>query len=343
MNLIVLLFTLLILSNLFTYILSLANISPVISLFIFGLLISNSYIKSVTNNHQPILGILGDAGLLVLMFMIGLETSYSKLIDNKKKTILLSLFSFIFPFICGFFLFYFLRSNLVTSIIGGLVMTITAEAINGQFLMEKGILNTDIGSTIIGIGLVDDILAIICLSMLLLLVSGLGRDIFISILIVVFFFAGLYLKKGLPGYDFSIINKTLKILFVPFFFISMGLYFNIEDMSSQIGLLVLVSLVAIVSKVGSALISKLFTPLSLKQLHIIGWGISSRGIVGLAVAMIALRNNLISKKFYSLMVSMILITIIIFFIVFSILIRDKHSLNTKKDIYIDNEGDQVLS
>lgn len=208
-------------------------------------------------------------------------------------------------------------------------MTVTAEAINGHFLMEKGLLKTDIGSTIIGIGLVDDILGIICLSMLLLLFSRLSKDILVSILIIVSFFGGLYLKKKLPKYNFSNLNKILKILLVPFFFISMGLYFNLEDMSSQVGLLVLVSLVAIVSKVGSSLISKPFVNFSFKQLHTIGWGISSRGIVGLAVALIAMRNKLISREFYSLMVSMILITIIVFFIVFSILIKDRHLLENK--------------
>lgn len=334
MNILVLLFTLLIFSNLFVYILSLANISPVISLFFFGLLISNSYIKTITKEHQNTLNILGDLGLLVLMFIVGLETSYSKLLDNKKKTFFLSIFSFIIPFVCGFLLFYFLGNNLLTSFIAGLVMTVTAEAINGHFLMEKGLLKTDIGSTIIGVGLVDDILGIICLSMLLLVFSGLSKDILVSILIIVSFFGGLYLKKKLPKYNFSNLNKIIKILLVPFFFISMGLYFNLGDISSQVGLLVLVSLVAIVSKVGSSLISKPFVNFSFKQLHIIGWGISSRGIIGLAVALIAMRNKLISKEFYSLMVSMILITIIVFFIVFSILIKDRHLLENKTDSLI---------
>lgn len=85
MNILVLLFTLLIFSNLFVYILSLANISPVISLFFFGLLISNSYIKTITKEHQNTLNIFGDLGLLILMFIVGLETSYSKLLGNKKK------------------------------------------------------------------------------------------------------------------------------------------------------------------------------------------------------------------------------------------------------------------
>lgn len=343
MNTFILFITLLIFSNLFSYIFTFAKISPVMSLFIFGLLISNSYLKSVSDNHQHTLTLLGDLGLLVIMFLVGLETTYSKLMYIKKKTLLLSLFSFIFPLICGFLLFYLLGNSLLASFIGGLVMTVTAEAINGQYLMEKGILNTDVGVSIIGIGLLDDILSIICLSILLFAVSGLGKDILIGILIIVAFFAGIYLKKRLPEYNFSIIHKVLKILFVPFFFISMGLYFNFGDVSTQIGLIFIVSIVAIVSKVGSALISKLFTPLSLKQLHIIGWGISSRGIVGLALAMIALRNNLISRKFYSLMISMILITIITFFFVFSILVKDKSFLNHKKPNHIENESEQTHS
>lgn len=333
MNLLVLLLTLLVFSNLFVYILSLANVSPVISLFFFGLLVSNSYIKGFTKEHQHTLNILGDLGLLLLMFIVGLETSFSKLLTNKKKTIFLSIFSFIIPFICGLVLFYSLGNNLLTSFIGGLVMTVTAEAINGHFLMDKGLLRTDIGSTIIGIGLVDDILGILCLSMLLLVFSGLGRDILVSLLIIVFFIGGLYLRKKIPRYNFSNLSKVIKFVLVPFFFVNMGLYFNFNEISSQIGLLLLVSLVAIISKVGSSLISKPFVNFNFKQLHLIGWGISSRGVIGLAVALIALRNKLISKKFYSLMVSMIFITIIVFFIVFSILIKDKHLLENKVDSF----------
>ena len=96
-------------------------------------------------------------------------------------------------------------------------MTVTAEAINGQYLMEKGILNTDVGVSIIGIGLLDDILSIICLSILLFAVSGLGKDILIGIIICCSFFRRYIFKKRLPEYDFRLYIR-FKILFVPFFY-----------------------------------------------------------------------------------------------------------------------------
>ena len=306
---------LLITCNIFIYIMSYLNIVPVISLFCFGILVSNSYFKTIINKHITSFDLLTNIAIIGLMFIIGLETSYKKLMANSTDTIILSLSCFIIPFLSGFLLFKALGYDIITSIIVGLVMTVTSEAITGQFLMEKGALATDLGSRIMGIGLIDDIFGIIILASLLILFKGSINDIIISISLILSFIIGIHIRKHFPSYDFSKIKTFIKYLLVPFFFIGMGLHFNISLISSNLPLLAIITLVAVISKIAGSIITKPFVKYTYNQLSIIGWGVNSRGMIGIAILLLALRNGLINEKIYSIMVTMTLITIIMFFIV----------------------------
>src|SRR3989338_5323824 len=102
---------------------------------------------------------------------------------------------------------------------------------------------------------------------------------------------------------------------IPFFFLNIGLHFDYASIFQNIGLVILVILVATVGKLLGAVIVTPLTDLTLKQTHLIGLAMNSRGAVELIIAEIARKNELIPIEVYSAIVAMAVVTTIIFPIV----------------------------
>ena len=75
-----------------------------------------------------------------------------------------------------------------------------------------------------------------------------------------------------------------------------------------------------------ALLATPFTDLSMRQCHLIGWGMNSRGAIELVIATFAFSNNMIPIEIYSGLVVMALVTTLIFPIVMKILISHDRSI-----------------
>ncbi|MBU0628961.1 MAG: cation:proton antiporter, partial [Nanoarchaeota archaeon] len=84
--------------------------------------------------------------------------------------------------------------------------------------------------------------------------------------------------------------------------------------------------IAIIGKIAGTFMAKPFTRFSWKQLHLIGWGMNSRGAIELALALIAFRSSLIPTELYSSLVLMALITTLIFPFILAKMIKTNPSL-----------------
>jgi Na+:H+ antiporter len=97
-------------------------------------------------------------------------------------------------------------------------------------------------------------------------------------------------------------------MFVPIFFVSIGLQANGRDLGAHAGFTVLLVIVAIVAKaVGCAVFARLFG-FTAKQAIRVGAGMISRGEVGLIVAGYGLDHGLIGRDVFSASVIMVLAT-----------------------------------
>ena len=101
-------------------------------------------------------------------------------------------------------------------------------------------------------------------------------------------------------------------LFVPIFFINIGLSVNIRELNiNALWIMLLISFAAIIGKIiGSGLGAKLgkFTWLESLQL---GIGMVSRGEVGLIVASVGLQTGLLDAELFSAIIGMVLITTLV--------------------------------
>ncbi|MBR9676155.1 cation:proton antiporter [Candidatus Woesearchaeota archaeon] len=122
--------------------------------------------------------------------------------------------------------------------------------------------------------------------------------------------------------------ETMTFAFIiPFFFVNIGLNFDFSIFTHNAWLTIMILFIATIGKVLGALISTPFTSLSLKQSHLIGWGMNSRGAIELVIAEVARINNIIPIEIYSAIVFMAITTTLIFPIILKIIIsKDREIL-----------------
>ena len=210
-------------------------------------------------------------------------------------------------------------------------MSITAEATKARVLLELKKLKTKVGSAMMGAGIIDDILGLF----LFILVTYLFNEVYIKedMLVVgaiVSFFVGILVQQkiGRKNRVIRVIEKGLLFLVVPFFFISMGIHFDLNSLIVNPILLMIIIAIALSGKLAGTFLTKHFTKFRWRQLHLIGWAMNSRGAVELALALIAFRMGLIPVELYSSLVIMALVTTLIFpFIITKMIKKESNLMN----------------
>jgi Kef-type K+ transport system membrane component KefB len=162
--------------------------------------------------------LLAQIGILFLLFISGLETSFSSLKKTEKASLYVAIGGVIFPLIFGFLSGILLDFSMVESIVIGLILIATSVGVTVRTLMDLNVLNTDVGATILGGAVFDDIIGIV----LLAFAMGIGSlidAVWIGIKIGIFFLVFLYI-------GIKIIDKVLVLgekLLLPKAFLSLTL------------------------------------------------------------------------------------------------------------------------
>jgi Kef-type K+ transport system membrane component KefB len=140
------------------------------------------------------------------------------------------------------------------------------------------------------------------------------------------FVAGIILQKSFyREKNRKIESHNLRLLvfafIVPFFFVNIGLSFDYHVFLDNPFLTGIILITAILGKLIGTFLTKPFVKLSWQQLHLIGWGMNSRGVMELVMAHIALTAGLISAEIYSAIVFMAVITTVFFPFMFKFILK----------------------
>lgn len=330
MNIFLSLISIIVICFLFSNLTKKIKIPSVVSLILVGLILTFDGFRNIfVGDNIDIISAIGDIGLFSLMFLAGLESSIKTLIKEEKDSFFIALFGAIFPFILGFIVFYFLFDfSLIISFIIGLSMSITAEATKAKVLLDLNKLKTRIGSAMIGAGLIDDFLGLMGFSIFMFSIGILTlKEHYILFGVLISFFIGLFTQKYARHHHITKkIEKMLNTFLVPFFFISMGVHFDLFSLLVSYKLVSSIILIAIIGKLFGTFLAKPFVNFSYKQLHLIGWAMNSRGAIELALALIAFRSGLIDQFIYSSLILMALVTTIFFPFIISYMIKKNSNI-----------------
>ena len=126
------------------------------------------------------------------------------------------------------------------------------------------------------------------------------------------FFAGLAIAQTKYGHK---IEKQVQPIaygvFMPFFFVSIGLSVSFEGIGDQVGFMIIFSMIAILSKfIGSGIGARL-TGFNLRSSMGIGAGMVSRGEVALILAAMGLDSGLLPINYYTSMIIVIIVTTLV--------------------------------
>lgn len=305
-----------------------AKIPSVVTLILFGLVIGYPAVSEfIIGHHEEVIIVVGDAGLIALMFLAGLESDWKLLLKEKKEAFTIAILALVVPFVLALAVIPLWGYSFRIAFIIGVAVSISAEATRAKVLMELRKLRTKLGAALVGAGIVDDVLGL-TLFLIITFIFGTGHyleDLLIVGSIAAFFLGVVIQKKiGRDNNVMKISEKTLNILIIPFFFISIGLKFDFDSLIVNPLLMLSIIALAFTGKFIGAFSTKPFLPLTTRQLWLVGWSMNSRGALELAVALIAFNSDLINVELYSSLIIMALVTTLSFpFVLYRMVGKDE--------------------
>lgn len=120
---------------------------------------------------------LAEIGVLLLMFIAGLELHISDLAKSGKVSAYAGILGVITPLGMGFGVAWLFGFDTEVAIFTGLILSATSVSISAQTLMELRVLRSRVGIGMLGAAVFDDILVVLGLSVFVALALGGGTGI----------------------------------------------------------------------------------------------------------------------------------------------------------------------
>lgn len=150
--------------------------------------------------------LLSELGILFLMFLSGLEINFSDLKKVKTPSVFVAIGGVITPLIFGILASYMFGFSWNIGLVIGLILVATSVGVPVRVLLDIQKLNTDVGLTILGAAVIDDVIGII----LFVSVLGVATPMDISFLVVkilIFFLLFLFVGLRFIGKFFDLGEK----------------------------------------------------------------------------------------------------------------------------------------
>ncbi len=132
----------------------------------------------LVNPHDETIHLLAELGVLLLLFMIGLETDLSKLLSVGVASSAVAVVGVALPMTFGYMAGHFLGYSSILSIFLGATLTATSVGITARVLSDLGHLHDQESQVILGAAVIDDVLGLI----LLAVVGNLSRGVELTVL-----------------------------------------------------------------------------------------------------------------------------------------------------------------
>ncbi|CAH2466412.1 MULTISPECIES: cation:proton antiporter [Bacillus] len=171
----------------------------VLGKLIVGIVIGPALLGWIENSE--LLTQLSNVGVILLMFMAGLETDLKELNENRNSSLAVAIGGIVLPFVGGYVAGLVMGMEQGNAVFLGLLLCATSVSISVQTLRDLGKMKTRESTTMLGAAVFDDILVVILLAFAM---SFLGTDdvnLTMVILKKVVFFASIILIgwKGVPA------------------------------------------------------------------------------------------------------------------------------------------------
>lgn len=163
------------------------RIPAVVGQILIGIVLAPAALGWLQGGHT--IEVLSEIGVILLMFLAGLESDLGVLKKNFKPALLVALAGVLVPLLVFWGVTTMMGYAFSTAIFYGIVFAATSVSITVEVLQEYGKLSTKAGSIILGAAVVDDILAVLALSIFTSTQSSSGnlpKQFFMEFLFLIF-------------------------------------------------------------------------------------------------------------------------------------------------------------
>lgn len=128
----------------------------------------------IAHELSEVIALFGELGVLMLMFLAGLEFQLEELRENMRVAAFAGTIGVVGPVLMGWGIGLLFGMTHIASLFLGLTLGATSVSISAQTLIELKALRTRVGLSLLGAAVFDDILIILLLSVFLAFTSGGG-------------------------------------------------------------------------------------------------------------------------------------------------------------------------
>ncbi|MEK6917306.1 MAG: cation:proton antiporter, partial [Nanoarchaeota archaeon] len=148
-----------------------------------------AHAPEIIYNHE-IIRVFAQLGAIILLFKVGLHSKIETLFS--KENIITAVIGIILPFVAGYFYAVLTGGSFAYSMFVGAALAATSVGVTVAILKEMNILKKKFAEVIIGAAIIDDILALLLLSVVINLVGhgSAGSSVIITFISAAIFIAG---------------------------------------------------------------------------------------------------------------------------------------------------------
>ncbi len=192
------------------------HMPQVVGALVAGIILGPSVLGVITETGTPpnFLAVMSKIGVILLMFMAGVETDLTELKKTGVASFIIALVGVIAPLIGGYLTYvgFFGTgggdfNEILKAIFVGVILTATSVSITVETLREMGKLKGKMGTAVLGAAIIDDIIGIIILT---IITSFKDSNVQIGdiILKIVLYFVLIVVIAFIVNIFASIINKN---------------------------------------------------------------------------------------------------------------------------------------
>lgn len=344
------------------------GIPDVIGQILVGIVMGPAVFGWITQTHM--INEFQEIGVIILMFIAGLESDLSLLKKYLKPAVVVALMGMILPIVVMGVAADLYGMQWFESLFIGVIFSATSVSISVAVLRDYNQLGSKEGATILGAAVADDIGGVFLLSILISMMngqSGQRMSLPLVILLQVIFFGGTYLLvrwlapylmeissdllttaapsvvamilclgmaaladavhlSGAVGSFFAgiaiantkkkeVINRSFVpigyAMFIPIFFVNVGLSMRFDHFLDSLWFIIMMTVLACLTKLLGCGGGAKLTGFDVNSSYIIGSGMIARGEMSLITAQIGFQAHLLSEKYYSDIITVIVLATIL--------------------------------
>jgi len=334
---------------------------------IIGMIIGNIDIITLTDTMKDI----ADIGILFLLFSAGLAINFDEFRRLGKSSTIVAFSGVVLPFLLGYSVTILFGFSKLISLFVGVSLIATSVGVKTEILSELKMIETRLGTLIMGAAVIDDVIGIIAVSIVVgiaasgaILIEEVLLTLFLSVIFLILsltlviklfkklserfmfkignienillfgfiialifavtaeniglsiitgaFIAGLILGQT---HFVRVLSEHVSIfgesLFIPIFFVTMGMQFNVYSFKSVGVFAVVLILVAIIGKIVGCGLGAKISKFTGKESFAVGVAMIPRAGVELVLIKLGLDYGVISSDIASVILCMVIFTTLI--------------------------------